>query len=54
MNHKTAGLMSFAAVLLFLAAVLQFINGMFISGALFCAAGACFAYAAGLYRKKQQ
>ena len=50
--QETAKWMSFAALLMFVAAVLQIVNDRFWIGIVFIGAGACFSAAAASYRKK--
>ena len=50
--QKTAKWMALAALLMFVAAVLQIASDRFWIGLVFIGAGACFSAAAASYRKK--
>ena len=50
--RQSAKWMALAALLMFVAAVLQIVNDRFWIGIVFIGAGACFSAAAASYRKK--
>ena len=50
--RQSAKVMALAALLMFVAAVLQIVNDRFWIGIVFIGAGACFSAAAASYRKK--
>ena len=50
--RQSAKWMALAALLMFVAAVLQIVNDRFWIGIVFIGAGACFSAAAAAYRKK--
>jgi len=54
MNKKSFKWLSFAALLMFVAATFQITNDHFISGIIFFAAAVCFTFSANVYRKKEK
>ena len=54
MNKKISKWLSFAALLMFVAATFQIANESFFSGIVLFGAAACFASTAGVYRKREK
>ncbi len=54
MNKKISKWLSFAALLMFVAATYQIANESFFPGIIFFGAAACFASAAGVYQKREK
>ncbi len=53
-NHRNVSKwMNFAAVLMYTAAVFQFVNGKMLLGAVFFGAAVCFTCSAGKFQKKE-